>query len=266
MQLKRYSYKTIKTYRNALNRYFQHLQQLNLHPEKVQPKDIKIYLNKCVSQNNISAAYQKIQVGALKLFYNEMLRKNYELNYLYPDRREYKLPEMLSKSEVNSILQHIQNIKHKCIIACIYSCGLRLSEVIHLKIKDVDSQRMLLRIEQAKGNKDRYVPLSKKLLFLLREYYTQNRPQVYLFNGQSNQEYSPRSIQNIFKKALRSAGIQKNATVHTLRHSFATHLLEQGTDIRIIQNILVHASVKTTQFYTHISKQTLNQIVNPFAE
>jgi site-specific recombinase XerD len=204
-----------------------------------------------------------VLVGSIKLFYNELLRKNYKLNYLYPDRPEKKLPVVLDKSEIQLLLNSIQNLKHRAILSVIYSAGLRLSEVIEMKLNDIDSKRMLIKIVQGKGKKDRYVMLSEKLLIILREYYKEYKPKEYLFEGQKGGKYSARSVQAIFKEALRNSKIKKEASVHTLRHSFATHLLESGTDIRIIQQLLGHSSLKTTQIYTQVSSSKISEIKSP---
>ena len=233
LTIKRYSYRTIKSYSHALKSFFSYFEHKN--PENINPSDIEQFINKMVLDYNISQSYQKVLVGAIKLFYNELLRKNYKLNYLYPDRPEKKLPIVLDKTEVQLLLNSVQNLKHKTVLSMIYSAGLRLGEVIEMKLNDIDSKRMLIRIVQGKGKKDRFVMLSEKLLILLREYYKEYKPKVYLFEGQKGDKYSARSVQAIFKDALRRAKINKKASVHTLRHSFATHLLESGTDIRIIQ-------------------------------
>lgn len=156
-----------------------------------------------------------------------------------------------------------QNLKHKTIITAIYSAGLRISEAVNLKVNDIDSGRMVIRISGAKGYKDREVMLSEKLLVLLRAYYKKYKPTDWLFEGQKGGKYSTTSIQKVFKRALLKAKIPKNATVHTLRHSFATHLLENGTDIKFIQEFLGHNSIKTTQIYTHLSNSSKSTIKSP---
>ncbi|MFP4370574.1 MAG: tyrosine-type recombinase/integrase, partial [Candidatus Kapaibacterium sp.] len=211
----------------------------------------------------ISRAYQKQMVGALKLFYNDFLRNNYDLFYLYPDRREYKIPEILSKDEVKLLIENITNIKHKAIIASLYSAGLRLEELLNLRVQDIDSKNMLIKIHSGKGNKDRNVVLSEILLDLLRKYYKLYKPSDYLFEGQYGGKYSASSVQSIMRQALLKARISTKATPHTLRHSFASHLLESGTDIRVIQEILGHNSIKTTQIYTHITAQNIKSVKSP---
>ena len=156
------------------------------------------------------------------------------------------------------------NLKHKAILIIIYSAGLRISEAIVLKIQDIDSKRMQIRVHQSKGKKDRYTLLSEKALTVLRAYFQEYRPKHWLFEGQEPaSQYATRSIQNIFKAAASKAGIRKKVSVHTLRHSFATHLLENGTDIRYIQNLLGHESSKTTEIYTHITTKGFNQLKSP---
>ena len=261
LSIKRYSHSTIKSYSNALKNFLDAFP--GSEPSQINVTQIENFINSMVVDKNISQAYQKVLVAAIKMFYNEMLRKNYNLNYLFPDRTEKKLPVILDVSEIKAMLDSIQNLKHKAILSLIYSAGLRISEAIEMKVSDIDSKRMLIRVRQAKGKKDRYVMLSEKLLFLLREYYKEYKPKEYLFEGQKGSKYSSRSIQSIFRQALKKANVQKKASVHTLRHSFATHLLEAGTDIRIIQQLLGHNSIKTTQIYTQVSNSKISKVKSP---
>ena len=178
--------------------------------------------------------------------------------------KEKTLPSVLSTQEVIDILKQTENIKHKAILMTIYSAGLRISESINLKFKDIDSDRMQIRVEQGKGKVDRYSLLSKRTLMILREYYKQYRSTVWLFEGvKKGEQYSTRSIQQVFQDAVHKAGITKDVSVHTLRHSFATHLLENGTDLRYIQSLLGHANSKTTEIYTHITTKGFDQIKSP---
>ncbi len=173
------------------------------------------------------------------------------------------MPEVLSEEEVAAILNATVNLKHKALLMTIYSGGLRISEAVNMKIKDIDSKRMQIRIEQGKGKKDRYTLLGRETLRILRKYVREYRPKEWMFEGSAGGQYSTRSIQNILKKAVTEVGIKKNVTVHTLRHSFATHLLEAGTDLRYIQSLLGHESIKTTEIYTHITTKGFDQIENP---
>ncbi|MGB9701451.1 MAG: site-specific tyrosine recombinase/integron integrase, partial [Candidatus Kapaibacteriota bacterium] len=261
LKIKRYSYRTIKSYSNAIKVFLAYFTDKN--PDFINVSEIESFINSMVTGKNISQAYQKVLVGAIKLFFNELLRKNYKFNYLYSDRTEKKLPNVLDKSEVQLLINSIQNLKHKSITSLIYSAGLRLNEVIELKVGDIDSKRMLIKIVQSKGKKDRYVMLSDRILSLLREYYTDYQPKLYLFEGQKGDKYSARSIQAIFKRALHKAKISKEVSVHSLRHSFATHLLESGADIRVIQQLLGHSSIKTTQIYTQVSSLNISRVRSP---
>ena len=170
---------------------------------------------------------------------------------------------MISQKDISSIFEKIENLKHKSILYTIYSGGLRISELVNLKISDIDSERNLITIRDAKGKKDRVTLLSKNLLILLRKYYLEYKPKEYLFESPDSGKYSVRSVDKILKRAVSQTNIRKKVTVHTLRHSFATHLLEQGTDLRYIQSLLGHNSSKTTEIYTHVTKRGLENIVSP---
>lgn len=178
-------------------------------------------------------------------------------------RKDEKLPEVISKKEVQEMINKTYNLKHQCIISLLYSAGLRRGELLNLKISDIDSKRMTVRVEQAKANKDRYSILSEKLLLKLRLYFKEYRPNKYLFEGKVGYPYSGRSVVKIVRKAAQAAHINKNVRPHTLRHSFATHLLESGTDLRYIQILLGHNSTKTTEVYTHVATNTFKTIKNP---
>lgn len=178
-----------------------------------------------VNERQVSASYQNQSINAIKFFYERVLggtRKIYEIER---PRKEYYLPEVLSEEEVSSIIKSIPNLKHRAIIMTIYSGGLRISELINLRVKDIDSERMQIRVSQSKGKKDRYTLLSKKTLLILRQYFTEYKPGEWLFEGEDSGQYSTSSIYSIFKKALHSANIKKKVSIHSLRHSFATHLL-----------------------------------------
>ena len=178
-------------------------------------------------------------------------------------KRPQKLPTVFSEEEIIALIGNIENLKHKSVLYLIYSAGLRISESVNMKIADIDSKRNIIVVRGGKGKKDRTTLLSKKLLHMLREYYRQYRPKEYLFEGQSGGKYSIKSIQKTFNAALKKSGIRKKATVHSLRHSFATHLLERGTDLRYIQELLGHNSSKTTEIYTHITSKGMDKIISP---
>jgi len=177
--------------------------------------------------------------------------------------KEQTLPTVLSEEEIVAIFNETINIKHKCMLMLAYSAGIRVGELLALKIKDIDSDRMQIRIEQSKGKKDRYTLLSAKILKILRQYYRAYKPKEWLFEGVNGGKYSPRSIQNVLKRAAEAARIKKKVSMHTLRHSFATHLLERGTDLRYIQVLLGHGSSKTTEVYTHVTTKGISQVKSP---
>jgi site-specific recombinase XerD len=202
-------------------------------------------------------------INALKFYYGSMLKKKFLYEIKRP-RKDKKLPVVLSQEEVAKILSSIDNIKHKAILMLVYSAGLRVGEVVRLKPEDIDSTRMLIHIKGAKGRKDRYTLLSEIVLEILREYWRKYKPEKWLFEGARKDRYiTTRTVDKIMEHACEKAGIKKDVSVHTLRHSFATHLLEGGTDLRYIQELLGHQSSKTTEIYTHVSTQSLGKIKSP---
>jgi len=261
LRLKRYSENTIKSYKSHFLLFLAYYSDHN--PEQITDEQIRKYLLYLVSKKNVSTSYQNQAINAIKFYYEKIIGRSTITYYLQRPKKEKKLPVVLSEEEVVKILQQIVNLKHKCIIYLIYSSGLRLSEVIHLKISDIDSDRKVITIKGAKGKKDRISLLSNAVLALLREYYKQYKPKEWLFEGQKGGKYSPKSVQKIFQAACFKSGIKKHATIHTLRHSFATHLLEHGTDLRYIQELLGHKNSKTTEIYTHITKKGWDKIKSP---
>lgn len=258
---KRYSPRTIEVYTGLVGSFLSVLK--NRNPNDLNEEDIGRYITKFYVQTGHSRSYQNQAVNALKLFYRTEYNRDIGQVVSLRPKKEHKLPNVLSQREVQAILSSFTNSKHKTIFYLIYSGGLRISEVTSLKLSDIDSKRRIIRIRESKGANDREVPLSQKALEQLRFYYKEYKPSAYLFEGQFGGQYSTRSIQTLFRKALKTCGIKKKATVHTLRHSYATHLLENGTDLRIIQELLGHKSSKTTEIYTHVSRQTKQKIPNP---
>jgi len=261
LETMRYSPKTIEAYKQLFEEY------INYYPAKkiddITEPEIVAYVRYLVQERGISSSYQNQAINAIKFYYEKVkggARKFYQLER---PLKEQKLPTVLSVEEVQEMIRATTNLKHKTIIMLCYSAGLRLSELLNLRPTDVDSDRMQLSIKGGKGKKDRYTLLSEKLLPLLREYYKAYKPQEYLFEGPDGGHYSERSIQTVVKDALQKASIKKKATVHTLRHSFATHLLENGTDLRYIQSLLGHSSSKTTEIYTHVTSKALSGIKSP---
>ncbi len=259
LYVRNYSESTIRNYNNALIQFMKwNYRRLHLD------NDLLFNYVEHLRSLDKSYSYIKNAAMALKLYSELVLGKILKNDYLKGIKLKFTIPDVLSIEEVKNVIESVENVKHKAILSLIYSCGLRISECINLKISDIDSSRMLIKIAQSKGKKDRYVQLSPKLLELLRIYYKSYKPNEHLFQGQFKDEYSARSIQNILKRALHKCNIKKRITVHSLRHSFATHLIEQGTDIRIIQEILGHKDIRTTQIYTHISSANISQVKNPF--
>lgn len=263
LRSKRYAESTIKTYSEALTTFFTFFNLKAIEAMDVQ--DIIRFNNEYIVANNLSESYQNQVVNALKLFFKHIMQTDMEVDLIHRPRPQKLLPNVLSKEEVKRILDAHNNIKHRAMLSLIYSCGLRRSELLHLKPLDIDSKRGVVIIRQSKGKKDRIVPLSPKILDLLRLYFVTNRPVTYLFEGQvPGTPYDERSLQQVMKHALVKAKIDKPATLHWLRHSYATHLLEAGTDLRYIQELLGHKSSKTTEIYTHVSTREIQKIKSPF--
>lgn len=233
-------------------------------PATLTDEHIRQYLLYLVNVKKVSGSYQNQAVNAVKFYYEKVLGRPPKTYYLDLPRREHRLPLVLSEEEVAAILKKTDNIKHQAILSLIYSAGLRLGELLNLRIADIDIDREIVIIRNGKGNKDRTSLLSPKVLAMLKEYRRQYRPITWLFEGQPGEKYGRRSVQMIFQYALEKTGIKKKASIHTLRHSFATHLLEHGTSIRYIQELLGHRSVKTTEIYTHITRKGMDKIISPF--
>lgn len=260
LMLRKYSWHTIKNYRLALKEYCQAFELPQ--PDSISAKDAQKWLTLKVKEG-WSESVMVTMVCALRFYYVQMLqRKDWEFYLPFPRRAE-KLPNVLSTKEVKNLFAVVDNLKHKTMLLLGYAAGLRVSEVVNLRIKDIDSQRMVINIKAAKGKKDRCVMLSEVLLETFRDYCKAYRPKEWLFEGQSYDCYSTRSVQKVFNRAKTHAGILKDVSFHALRHSFATHLHEAGTDIRIIQELLGHNSSKTTERYTHVSNRTIQRVKSP---
>lgn len=261
MRSRRYSDSTIGTYSEALKTFLKYYSHKSI--SEITNDDIIEFNNKYILANKLSASYQNQVVNAIKLFFRTIGDRLMETEKIDRPKKSFKLPSILSLEEVASMLNSLDNIKHKTMLAIIYSGGLRRSELLNMQIKDVDSKRMLITIKEAKGKKDRIVPLSETTLDLLRKYYLEYKPKVYLFEGQKGGKYTETSLEEVFHKAKKLAKINKNVSLHTLRHSYATHLLEGGTNLRYIQELLGHKNPKTTQIYTHVSVEGLGKVVSP---
>jgi integrase/recombinase XerD len=247
-----YSDRTIKSYLFYIQQF---LENAKVSPTRLTSNDFQSYLD---SYKFTSVSQQNQVINSIRFLYKFGLNKKYDkVNFKRP-KSEKKLPKVIDSEFIKTKLSNIENIKHKAILTLTFSVGLRVSEIVNLKIEDIDSKRMLIHIKNGKGRKDRIVPLSPNVLNLLRDYFKQYRPVEYLFNGQTTNQYSIGSCQQIYKKY-----IDVNSSIHTLRHSSFTNLLENGTDLRIIQKIAGHSNVKTTEIYTHVSNQILQKVNLP---
>lgn len=263
MRSKRYSESTIATYSEALKSFLIFFREKPV--AEITNEDVIVYNNDYILNNKLSASYQNQTVNAIKLFFMTVRETKMEVDKIHRPKRSKVLPNVLSKEEVKLILNAHSNIKHKMMLSLIYSCGLRCGELLALQPVHIDSKRNIVLLKNSKGKKDRIVPLSPKILEMLRDYYKIHKPKTYLFEGQNiGLQYDARSLQLILKQALQKVGIKKPVTLHWLRHSYATHLLESGTDLRYIQELLGHNSSKTTEIYTHVSTKSLQQIKSPF--
>lgn len=255
LRLRNYAENSIQCYLNIAKNF---LSGFGREPEEISEEEIKTWLRGSSSQ-----ALLKQRIGAMKRFYQFVVKQPLKFKYIDYPRPEEHLSEILSLGEIKRLFDACDNLKHKAIIQVFYSTGIREDELINLRISDIDSNRGVIRIEQGKGKKDRYVPLSEKTLAVLRRYYLEYKPKNYLFNGQFSDRYSATSIRNFLNKYANIAGIRKNVFPHLLRHCTATHLIEAGTDMAVVQNLLGHKNQKTTLRYARISSRFISRIVTP---
>lgn len=261
LKIKRYSDNTIAAYVGILvvfDRYIGDEQEIHRLDNKYLLQKIReVVIDKCYAYTT-----QRQLIGALLLYMSEMHKITLDLDTVKPRKPQRVLPDILSKEEVKRILDVTSNAKHKAMLTTIYALGLRSGELINLKIADLDGDRNIITLKMAKGKKDRQLPFPESLKTILRKYYKAYKPKTYLFVGQKG-TYSAASLRAVFKRSCVKAKIKKNVTLHSLRHAYATHLLESGTDLRIIQKLLGHNSIKTTMLYTHVSKKTLSNVKSP---
>jgi site-specific recombinase XerD len=247
-----YSEKTMQNYLSHIKKFLENQEKSCLH---LNSNDFKSYLD---NYNFTSISQQNQVINSIRFLYKEVLNKKYDKVSFKRPRKEKHLPKIIDSKSLIEKITNIQNLKHRSILSLAFSTGMRVSEIVNLKISNIDSKRMLIHIENAKGKKDRYVPLSENILSLLRIYFKNYKPKEYLFNGQNNLKYSIKSCQEIFKKH-----ISKTESFHSLRHSCFTTMLESGIDTRIIQKIAGHSNIKTTEIYTHVSNNLLKNIKTP---
>lgn len=261
IQLKGYSANTLKTYRNEFGIYLNFLKEIPAQSCTVE--DIRNYIFYCINELQLSEATIHSRINAIKFYYEQVLRRERFLLEIPRPKKPLQLPKVIAPKDIKKLFETIANLKHNTMLKLCYGLGLRVSEIVHLKITDIDSKAMQVFIERAKGKKDRYVNLPESILPQLRAYFIEYKPKVYLFEGQYGGQYSSRSAQQVFKNALLKAKINKTVGIHSLRHSFATHLLEQGTDIRFIQELLGHSDIRTTLIYTEVSDKSIRKIISP---
>jgi integrase/recombinase XerD len=260
LQLKRYSWRTIKSYRNHLKLFFEHFDDRD--PSSLDEIEVKSYLLHKIETCQWAESTQEQALNAMKFYFENILKRPkrfYDIAPKKPDR----LPNVLSQEEIVRLMKACDNLKHRCILMLLYSAGLRLGEVTNLLIADLKTDRQQLFVKAGKGKKDRYTLLSERVLDELRQYLQVYAPKHWLFEGQTGERYSDRSVQMIFRHACQKAQIDTRYTTHSLRHSFATHLFEKGTDLRYIQELLGHSSPKTTEIYTHVTTKAKQKIISP---
>jgi len=262
LRIRNYSPKTIKSYTSSLRTFVRFV--VPKHPRDLSNQEIRSHLSRMLESGHWSAPSISQLINALRFLYVELYHRPLEIGDIPRPKKEKKLPLVLSQEEVLKLFDSVDNIKHKTLLMLIYSAGLRVGESVRLELRDIDPGRKLIHLRGAKGKKDRYTLLSDVMIRQLDEYQRFYHPEGFLFRGAEGKSHlSERSVEKVFEQALARAGIRKPATVHTLRHSFATHLLEAGTDLRFIQELLGHSSSKTTEIYTHVSKKSLGNIQNP---
>ena len=261
LRLKGYSNNTIKTYQNE---FAQFLSALKNYPvDSCDAQKLRSYMLYCHERLKLTENTLHSRLNALKFYFEQVLHRDKLFFDIPRPKKHLQLPKTIHQKDIKKMFDLTTNLKHNTMLKLCYGMGLRLSEIINLKITDIDSNNMQVFIEKGKGKKDRYVNLPQSILEQLRAYYKEYRPKTYLFEGQNGGQYSARSTQQVFKNALQKAGINKKVGIHSLRHSYATHLLEQGTDIRFIQELLGHKDLKTTLIYTDVSNNSIRNIASP---
>jgi len=253
-----FSNKTKKSYLFFVKGFLEFIKK---KPNEVQKEDIKLYISHLVTQRKYTNITANLAISSLKFFFRNVVEKDI-CDEIKRPKRERTLPNVLSKEEIKRIIESANNIKHRLVLECLYGMGLRVSEVVNLRVSDLDFGRDMVKISSAKGNRDRYVMLPKELKSKLRTYIELEKPREYLFTGRGS-KYAIKSIQKIFEYSAKKAGIKKRVSCHTMRHSFATHLLEKGVDIRYIQSLLGHSRLQTTQVYTYVANSKLKNIQSP---
>jgi len=261
MKEKRYSERTIKVYSAMFTEFVNYYHKFDI--DTINEMQIRNFLRYLVIERKVSTSYQNQAINAVKFYYEKVLPGQRKFYYVERPISEITLPVVFNEEEIIRLLNCVSNIKHKCMLMLAYSSGLRLGEIVRLKLSDIDRGRMQIRVEEGKGRKDRYTKLSARFLVTYDKYLEEHNPEVYVFNGVKGGIYSESSVQNMMRTTLKKAGITKEASIKTLRHTFATHSLENGVDLRYIQSMMGHFSSKTTEIYTHITTKGFDQIKSP---
>ena len=261
LQLKGYSPNTLRCYGNEFAQLLYLLK--NKSVACCTEEELRRYVLYCINVLKLSENSIHSRMNAIKFYFHVVLKKtNFFIEIPRPKKHDI-LPKVIHSIDIRKIFEQTPNLKHNTMLKLSYGMGLRVSEIVNLKICDIDSRSMMVFIARAKGKKDRYANLPESVLGQLRDYFKEFRPREYLFEGQYGGQYSCRSVQMVFKNSLERAGVNKKVGIHSLRHSFATHLLERGTDLRLIQDLLGHKDIKTTLLYTHISDKSLQKVKSP---
>lgn len=258
---KRYSDSTRKTYTSLLQKFFSYFADID--PLDLTMEELGKFNDEYIMANNYSINTQRQLISAIKLFYENTRSHAMEVEALIRPRKSRKIPTILEKTEIQLMIESTANLKHRTIISALYATGMRVSELLNLKMEDIHAEDMYVSIRNAKGRKDRNVPLSAQLLKMLRRYYKMYRPVIYMFEGSIGRKYSSSSVNNIVKAAAKRVGVIKDVSCHTIRHSYATHLLDKGVNLRYIQELLGHSSPKTTEIYTYVRPEHINRVQSP---
>lgn len=261
LQLKGYSPNTIKTYVAEFAQLLKSIKAFPVH--QLSAEKLRSYFLYCINELKLSENMIHSRMNAVKFYFEQVLHREKLFLEIPRPKKPSNLPKAISTQDIKRMLGMVENPKHRLLLKLCYGMGLRVSEIVKLKIMDIDSKRMQVLVYQSKGKKDRYVNLPESILAELRAYYLEYQPKEFLFEGHYGAQYSVRSVQAVFKNAMKKAKINKKVGVHSLRHSYATHLIEQGTDIRFVQELLGHKDIKTTMMYTHLTDPTKRKIKSP---
>jgi integrase/recombinase XerD len=258
MHYKRYSENSIQNYVSCLGNFLKYFEKQATKPSEISVDKIKIFLTEIPTVNT-----HKAYLSAIKLFYSKVMNQNHKFDNIEYPKASKKLPIVLSQDEIQKMFDVCTNLKHKTILMLLYSCGLRVSELINLRWCNIDRSRGIINIIAAKGNKDRQVPLNEVIIDVLIRYYKEYKSVNYILNGAGNEKYSETSVLQVVKQLAHKAGIRKRVYTHLIRHCTFTHMVEQGTDINLIQRLAGHNNVKTTMIYCHLSDQLISRIKSP---